>query len=154
MPTGEHTAVVTARDDLEQTGSASVGFTVQYLAPPSATASIQEHCEAGRIPWSEFSTYYLMYGREPFTVYQWPDGRWREEEPDAAAPPTRACVTDTLSAHVEAERAYVEDRYWWWWLINSYYARGSDELLGTLPSATASLMETQPGHWSRVEDCP
>jgi hypothetical protein len=37
MPTGEHTAVVTARDDLEQTGSAS-----------------------------EFSTYYLMYGREPW----------------------------------------------------------------------------------------
>jgi poly(hydroxyalkanoate) depolymerase family esterase len=154
LAAGDHTAVVTARDHLEQIGSESLNFTVTHVPPPSATGTIQEHCQSGRIPWSQYGTYFLMYGPEPFPVYRWPDGTWRDlEPPTGEGSLTGPCFADTLSHHTDVGRAYFVPNIWGWWLPGSYYARGSGELLGKQPLARAALMETAPDYWVRVDAC-
>jgi poly(hydroxyalkanoate) depolymerase family esterase len=153
---GSHTAVAKAVDALGQTGTATVDFAVAYTPPPAATGSIQAHCEAGRIPWAEYAAYYLRYGPDPFTVYQWPDGGWRDRPPraDEEVPdhPVR-CVTATLEAHANAGRAYRRPPGWWFWSRPSYYAKGSEERLGQFGTTSVSLVERRPGYWESVHWC-
>ncbi|MCP4258131.1 MAG: PHB depolymerase family esterase [Planctomycetes bacterium] len=80
VPKGSYTATVTAKDAIDLSDSDSVSFEVTYRPPPSATATINEHCMEGRIPWSEYNKYFSKYRLNPFTVYQGPDGRWTDQE--------------------------------------------------------------------------
>lgn len=52
---------------------------------------------------------------------------------------------DTISAHVDAGRAYAQRTGWWFWTITTYYATGSNENLGTNAGAIVTLIENPPG---------
>ena len=151
MKEGDYTAVASAYDKLEQTGCGNKDFTIECILPASATGTIQAHCEAGRIQWSEFSHYSLKYCQDPFTVYQWPDGTWREQKFGCGG---SACVTANLSKHVSEGRAYEKSIGMWWWTTKTYYAKGSNDVLGNYSMANASLLETEPGYWKKVDFCP
>jgi poly(hydroxyalkanoate) depolymerase family esterase len=144
---GNHTAEATAHDSLEQTGADTVDFSIDYIPPPSAAGTIQKHCEAGRIPWLEYSSYYLKYGQDEFTVYQRSDGKWSD------LPPGGTCLNASIAEHVSQGRAYPETSGWWFWRQTSFYAEGSKDLLGNWPDANVSLQESIPGNWQKVSSC-
>lgn len=148
LDAGNHSAEATAYDSLEQTGSAAIGFTIEYIPPPSATATIQKHCEAGRIPWAQYSSYFLKYGFNEFTVYQKPDGTWDDQ------PPSGTCMTAAVSEHVGRGRAYAQTVGWWLWAQTTYYAKGSNDELGDDTGSVVSLQKSGTDHWERVEACP
>jgi poly(hydroxyalkanoate) depolymerase family esterase len=47
----------------------------------SATSTLQEHMEAGRLPWAAFGQWYLKYGNHTFTLYLQPDQSWNDLTP-------------------------------------------------------------------------
>ena len=154
MNAGKYTTVVKAYDMTELTGSDSKDFEIECVMPPSASGTIQEHCETGRIPWAEYSQYYLKYGSQTFTVYQWTDGTWREQKPTCDGTSPSNCISATLSNHVSAGRAYTKSSGMWWWSTTTYYAKGSNDVLGNYSLANASLLETQPDYWKKIDFCP
>jgi hypothetical protein len=147
MEPGDHTAKVTAIDSLEQTGTRTVEFSITFIPPPSATGTIQKHCEAGRIPWDQFSRYYLKYNLNEFTVYQMPDGTWSDLSPGGA------CFSAPVSEHESQGRAYSETGGWWFWEQTTYYANGSNDLLGSSSESIVSLRQSDATHWHKVETC-
>lgn len=151
---GTHTLVVTATDITEMTGTDTEEVNVECAIPPSARGSIQTHCEQGRLSWSGYSHYYLKYYNDPFTVYQWPDGSWSDAKPGCGSTNSATCVHATLSRHVDEGRAYMERIWYYFWTMEEYFAKGSDNPLGYYSLSEASLKETEPGYWVKVEFCP
>jgi hypothetical protein len=144
---GSYSAVATACDSLGQTGSETVDFSIEYIPPPSVTATLQKHCEAGRIPWSQYGSYYFKYGLTEFTVYQDPDGTWHDRQPGDT------CVTAAVSEHVDHGRAYSKTVGFWFWAETTYFAKGSNDALGESSEMNVSLQESGEGSWGRVDSC-
>jgi subtilisin family serine protease len=67
---------------------------------------------------------------------------------DESAP----CFTTTNSGHRSAGRAYSKTSWW----SSTYYANGSNDVLGTSGFTTTSLKESAAGsgHWNKVTSCP
>lgn len=148
LPPGNYSAAITAMDRFEQKETVSVDFQIEYVSPPSATSTLQKHCEAGRLPWSAYSSYYPRYGPREFTLYQQVDGTWSDQIPGAA------CVTAPISEHVQQGRAYAKTTNYFFFQTTHYYAVGSDHLLGRTPAFIVPLQETDEDFWIRIEECP
>lgn len=92
---GRYVITVTATDDGGQISTATTELDVggPPPPPPGVTATLTEHIQAGRLAWSDYGTYYLVYGTAPFTLYLQPDGSWSDVPPNGGTPD--AGVPDT-----------------------------------------------------------
>ncbi len=74
---GSHQVIISAVNELGLRSN-DVEFNL-LLDENAVTSSILEHCKNQRIPWYEYSKYYLKYGLEPFTMIQDSSFHWHDK---------------------------------------------------------------------------